>query len=247
MADTPALGFEGSGAVGLDHSGKTSSIASDRSVLLARLEEAARAQRPVRCVYFGSSKVGAEREIIPIRIDPPDVWAHCVASGRRKRFRLGLIYILEPGEDPRWARPLEERGDPVTLPKGAPDARTLSQLIADYGEALDALGWRITLSGQAITLHRITDEAGGVVVALRQRDNGHWVVESLDKGRIKRRRLGAAAKIFLAAAERNARSAPASRPRRSTGRTSAWAILRFLGAAVFALVLGLTIGVLLPH
>ena len=247
MADTPALVLEGSGALGLDHSGKIPSTASDKTVLLARLAEAARAQRPVRCVYFGSSKVGAEREIIPIKIDPPDVWAHCVTSGRRKRFRLGLIYILEPGEDPRWARPLEERGDPVTLPKSAPDIHSLSQLIADYGEALDALGWRITLSGQAITLHRITDEAGGVVVALRQRDNGHWFVESLDKKHIKRRRLGAAAKIFLAAAQRNARSAPTSRPRRSSRRSNSWAILRFLAAAVFALVLGLTIGVLLPH
>ena len=238
MADTPALG--------LDHFGNTSSIASDRTVLLARLEEAARTQSTVRCVYFGSSKVGAEREIIPIKIDPPDVWAQDVASGRRKRFRLGLIYILAPGEDPRWARPLEDREDPVTLLKGigAADIQSLSQLIPDYGEALDALGWRITLSGQAITLHRITDEAGGVVVALRQRNNGHWVVESLDKGTTRRRRLGAAAKLFLTAAERNARR-PAQAKR--TQRSNAWAILSFLSAAVIALLLGLTIGMLLPH
>lgn len=238
MADTPALG--------LVDFGNTSSIASDRTVLLARLEEAARTQSTVRCVYFGSSKVGVERQIIPIKIDPPDVWAQDVASGRRKRFRLGLIYILAPGEDPRWARPLEDREDPVTLLKGtgAPDIQSLSQMIADYGEALDALGWRIALSGQAITLHRITDEAGGVVVALRQRDNGHWVVESLDKGTTKRRRLGAAANIFLEAAERNARRPALARPKR---RSNAWAIVRFLCAAVFALLLGLTIGMLLPH
>lgn len=241
MADTPALG--------LGDFGKTPSIASDRAVLLARLEEAARTQRPVRCVYFGSSKVGAEREIIPLKIDPPDVWAHCVTSGRRKRFRLGLIYVLEPGEDPRWARPLEVREDPVTLAKetAAQDIRSLSQLISDYGEALDALGWRIALSGQTITLHRITDEAGEAVVSLRQHDDGRWLVESLDKGRTKRRRLGPAAKLFLAAAERNARPVRARPTRRSRRRSNAWAVLGFLAAAVLALGLGLAIGVLLPH
>jgi hypothetical protein len=239
MADAPVLRH--------DDFGTTPSIRSDRSVLLARLQEASRTQSTVRCVYFGGSKTGVERNIIPIKIDPPDVWAHCLASGRRKRFRLGLIYILEPGEDPRWARPLEDRSVAVIPPKriDARNIRTLSQLVADHGETLDALGWRVALSERAIALHRITDEDGGVVVALRQGENGHWTVESLDKRRLKRRRLGTAAKIFLAAAERNARSAAAT-PRRPARQANAWAILRFLSAAVFALVLGLTIGVLIP-
>ncbi len=45
------------------------------------------------------------------------------------------------------------------------------------------------------------------MVAVRQRDEGRWVVERLDNRAIKRRALGAAANIFLAAAERNARRA----------------------------------------
>ncbi|CAN0244692.1 unnamed protein product, partial [Phaeothamnion confervicola] len=124
-------------------------------VLLARLQEAARAERPVRCVYFGGSKVGVELDIVPIKIDPPDVWAHCVASGRRKRFRFGLMYILEPGEDSRWARPLEDRSVAVRPPTriSARNVRTLSQLVEECGERLDALGWRVMLSERAIALH----------------------------------------------------------------------------------------------
>ena len=240
MADIPAPRLEDFGT--------TPSTRDERNVLLARLKEAARAEKAVRCVYFGGSKVGVESDIIPIKIDPPDVWAHCVASGRRKRFRLGLIYILEPGEDPRWARPLEDRSVEVTPPSriDARNLRSLSQLIADHGDTLDALGWRIMLSDRAIALHRITDEAGEAVVALRQSDSGHWAVESLDHRRIKRRRLGAAAKLFLIAAERNARLAPATRGR-AAKRARVWSILQFLGVALFALVLGLVIGVLLPH
>lgn len=227
----------------LDDFGTTPSIKSDRSVLLARLQEAARAKTVLRCVYFGGSKAGVEFDLIPINIDPPDVWAHCVASGRRKRFRFGLIYILEPGEDPRWARPLEDRSVAVRR-ISVRNVGTLSQLIEECGETLDALGWRVVLSERAIALHRITEVAGEVVVALRHRDDGYWVVESLDNRRIKRRRLGAAANIFLAAAERNARRA---RPRDPTRHANPWAILRFLSAAVFALALGAVIGVLLPR
>jgi hypothetical protein len=244
MADAPVLR--------IDEPDVAPSSKNERTVLVARLQEAARTESKVRCVYFGGSKAGIEREIIPIKIDPPDVWALCVTSGRRKRFRLGLIYILEPGEDPRWAKPLEDRSVAVTPPSriDARSIRTLSQLIQDHGETLDALGWRMALADQAITLQRITDEAGEVVVALRQRENGHWVVESLDKPRVKRRQLGAAAKIFLAAADRNARTARrgrATKSARSGGRGALWSILSFLVAAVLALVVGVTIGVLLPH
>jgi hypothetical protein len=86
-----------------------------------------------------------ELDIVPIKIDPPDVWAHCVASGRRKRLRFGLIYILGSGEDPRWARPLEDRSTTAHSARriSARNLRTLSQLIEECGERLDALGWRV--------------------------------------------------------------------------------------------------------
>jgi hypothetical protein len=244
MVDAPVLRF--------DDPDIAPSSTNERTVLLARLKEAAKSESKVRCVYFGGSKAGIEREIIPIKIDPPDVWAQCLTTGRRKRFRLGLIYILEPGEDPRWAKPLEDRSPAVTPPSriDARNIRTLSQLIQEHGERLDALGWRIALVDQAITLQRITDEDGEVVVALRQRENGHWVVESLDKPRVKRRQLGAAAKIFLTAADRNARSSRTARVKSrgpSRGRSKWRSILGFLGAAVLALVFGVTVGVLLPH
>jgi hypothetical protein len=240
MADTPGLR--------LDDFGTPPSLRSDRAVLLARLQDAARSQSTIHCVYFGGSKAGVELDIIPIKIDPPDVWAYCVASGRRKRFRFGLIYILGLGEDRRWARPLDDRSVAVRPPTRtkARDVRTLSQLIEEHGERLDALGWRVTLSERAVTLQRITEEAGDVVVALRARDDGHWAVESLDKRLIKRRRLGAAAGIFLAAAERNARRVP-GKPRGPARRAYSWTILRFIGAAVCALLLGAIVGVLLPR
>lgn len=240
MADSPALR--------LDDFDTPSSISSDRAVLLARLDEAARAQTTLHCVYFGGPKGGVEHHIVPLKIDPPDVWALCTASGRRKRFRLGLLYILAPGEDPRWARPLEERSVAPKLSTriDTRNIRTRSQLIEAHGEALDALGWRIVLSDRGITLQRITDEDGEAVVALRQLSNGHWAVESLDRRRIARRRLGAAAKIFLDAAGRNARPQTAA-ARRPVKHSSFWTLLGFMGAAVLALGLGLTIGVLLPH
>jgi hypothetical protein len=68
----------------------------------------------------------------------------------------------------------------------------------------------------------------------------------LDKPLVKRRNLGKAANIFLAAAERNARRASPVRLD-SSERVNAWAIPRLLTAAACALLLGAVIGVLLPR
>lgn len=110
------------------------------------LERAAGTGEVIRIAYHGGSQPGSIREITPIAVTDTDLVAHDLASGSRKVFKLARVEIPNstvsaPTYDPTLSPPPEE-----TRP-----IKAIFQ--ARLGE-LEALGWHVQVSENAIGLHR---------------------------------------------------------------------------------------------
>jgi len=111
------------------------------------LAHAARTGEVIRIVYHGGSQPGTVREIVPLAVTDTEMRAHDFASRKDKRFKLAMIEIPDPAASP---------------PKYDPDLQSPPEEICSLKEMfegklrdLEALGWHVQLSEDAIAVHRV--------------------------------------------------------------------------------------------
>jgi len=110
------------------------------------LVEAANTGEVIRIIYHGGSQPGTVREIGPISVSASEVRAHDLASGIAKTFKLAKIELADlTAKAPEY--------DPAAAPQ-VEDACAIKQAFAGKIPDLEALGWHIQLSDDAVSVHR---------------------------------------------------------------------------------------------
>ena len=116
-----------------------------RRELEARLADAVGTGEIVRIVYHAGSQPGAARDIRPVAIAGGVLRAYDIAAGTEKHFRLSKIEMTDesavPPYDPSRASPREEQS-------------TISEFFTPRIATLEALGLRVVLTRDALSLHR---------------------------------------------------------------------------------------------
>ncbi len=196
----------------------------------------------LRCVYFGGeSAPGEERPIVPLSIEGKYVWARCLNSGKRKRYLIERMRILDEGQ----------RAPDVGPPDGvevqpAPQRavlRSLQDVVDRHGAEIEGLGWHLLQSDEALTIHlldgdRIAAEIGLGFDVKRE----EWLVARKGKRRIYRATLKGAATQFLEHAAKEARAVDVARRAEPAQRHWGWVKLPL--ALIAAFLVGIAIGLM---
>jgi hypothetical protein len=119
----------------------------DDSALRARLDAAAESGEILRIIYRGGSQPGSARDVCPIAISGELLRARDIAAGADKQFHLSQIELVDehgtaPAYDPHFVHP------PATADPSIGDH--FAPMVAE----LQALGWHVALTRDAVTLHR---------------------------------------------------------------------------------------------
>ena len=215
------------------------------------LADAVRSGEIVTLVYAAGSQAGTKRDVVPVSVGGGVLKARCLASDTVKSYKLALLEIV-PHDAPFPAY--------RAASSSAPTARgdiTLGMVLDAHEAELDALGWKVVHSEEAITLHRKAGGDPSVIVGLglaRTSTKATWVIAAADAKRRSRKRLDSAVLLFMDAARRcgepqdrdgDAHVAKADPPSNATAfhggmlsiaKGALWAFLAFLA--------GLSLGVL---
>lgn len=99
----------------------------------------------LRIVYHGGSQPGSVREVRPISVTDDELFAHDLASGESKTFKLAKIEIPDPAANPPAYEPI-----PVPPPE---EVRPIGAVFAERVGELAALGWHVEVAEDSISLH----------------------------------------------------------------------------------------------
>lgn len=215
--------------------GVTVTFGSEETRTRARLHDSIGTGEILRCVYFAGSRAGAERPIVPISIDGRKVRARCLDSGRTKTYKLELMRILEEGDEgvdlpaPHLAEPEPQRASPV---------RSIEEVVARHAEDLEALGWALALSHDALELRRGEEQVAALILA--RTADGSWTVRGDGLRALSRPTLKGANSQFLKRARELANTPRTETPR--VPRRIPWLlVLAGSGAFLLGILLGLVV------
>lgn len=110
------------------------------------LKSAIDANLTIEIVYFGGSKPGTKRKIIPISVAAGKIRARCHATGVIKQFLIDKISF--PDKDSEDAQNWE------TVTVDEPAINSVDDLLAVSQKQIEEQGWHISHSPDHISLHR---------------------------------------------------------------------------------------------
>ncbi len=111
----------------------------------ARLLEARDGGEILTIIYNGGSQPGTKRNIVPVKVDATDVRAREADTGAQKVFKIEKIVLVTEGGNGdavagKWKDP--------SLARSIPDPASLAEAITPHMAELEALGWRVELTGE---------------------------------------------------------------------------------------------------
>jgi hypothetical protein len=115
--------------------------------LAARLVDAASTGEILRIIYHGGGQPGTWRDVRPIAVIDDTLRAYDVAAGEEKRFRLSKIEIADEG----YAGAPAYDGAAVSSDE---EQSTIRDFFTPRIASLEALGWHVVWSRDALSLHR---------------------------------------------------------------------------------------------
>jgi predicted DNA-binding transcriptional regulator YafY len=115
--------------------------------MIDKLREAIETGKTLNIRYFGGSTPGAERQIIPLKIDGNLVRARCSATGETKNFRIDRIELLSDGTPSAVAAQINITAPPTTF-------TSLTEFAEYYQKTLHSIGWVVQHTDHALSLHR---------------------------------------------------------------------------------------------
>jgi hypothetical protein len=202
----------------------------------------------VTIVYMSGSQPGTKRDVQPRTVTRSHLGAVCLEANERRTFLMEHVRVV--ASDAEFPRYNAARGREPARAAG------LSDVLARNRDLLEAMGWAVVASEDAITLHATGNDGAvlpdvAVAIGRETRGNGKasWIVVDARGKRRSRKLLKSAVALFLNAAqnsdiqpEATSGGAPAithtSHPPLRASQILLWLLIAF--------GVGLAVGLVLP-